>query len=74
MQEGNTSNMIFTVAEIIEHLSSFDDIIQRWTITGTPPGVGMGIKPTPIYLKEGDRMEVWVEGLGSQTQIVGQDK
>ena len=75
MQEGNTSNMIFTVAEIIEHLSSLmtlhpGDVI----ITGTPPGVGMGIKPTPIYLKEGDRMEVWVEGLGSQTQIVGQDK
>ena len=75
MQEGNTSNMIFTVAEIIEHLSSLmtlhpGDVI----ITGTPPGVGMGIKPTPIYLKEGDKMEVWVEGLGSQTQIVGQDK
>lgn len=75
MQEGNTSNMIFTVAEIIEHLSSLmtlhpGDVI----ITGTPPGVGMGIKPTPIYLKEGDTMEVWVEGLGSQTQIVGQDK
>ena len=75
MQEGNTSNMIFTVAEIIEHLSSLmtlhpGDVI----ITGTPPGVGMGIKPTPIYLKVGDKMEVWVEGLGSQTQIVGQDK
>ena len=75
MQEGNTSNMIFTVAEIIEHLSSLmtlhpGDVI----ITGTPPGVGMGIKPTPMYLKEGDKMEVWVEGLGSQTQIVGQDK
>ena len=75
MQEGNTSNMIFTVAEIIEHLSSLmtlhpGDVI----ITGTPPGVGMGMKPTPIYLKEGDTMEVWVEGLGSQTQIVGQDK
>ena len=75
MQEGNTSNMIFTVAEIIEHLSSLmtlhpGDVI----ITGTPPGVGMGIKPTPIYLKEGDKMEVWGEGLGSQTQIVGQDK
>ena len=75
MQEGNTSNMIFTVAEIIEHLSSLmtlhpGDVI----ITGTPPGVAMGIKPTPIYLKVGDKMEVWVEGLGSQTQIVGQDK
>ena len=65
MQEGNTSNMIFTVAEIIEHLSSLmtlhpGDVI----ITGTPPGVGMGIKPTPIYLKEGDKMEVWGEDWG----------
>ena len=74
MQNGNTSKMIFTVAEIIEHLSSLmtlhpGDVIS----TGTPPGVGMGIKPTPIYLKEGDEMEVWIEGLGTQTQPVGQD-
>ena len=75
MQTGNTSTMIFTVAECISHLSQMmtlkpGDVIS----TGTPPGVGMGIKPEPIYLKEGDVMDVWIEGLGQQTQKVGQDK
>ena len=74
MQNGNTSFMIFSVAEIIAHLSQLmtlhpGDVI----LTGTPPGVGMGMKPEPVYLKEGDVMEVWVEGLGTQTQFVGQD-
>ena len=74
MQNGNTSTMIFTVAEIIEHLSSLftlhpGDVIS----TGTPPGVGMGIKPEPIYLKAGDVMEVAIEGLGSQRQNVVTD-
>ena len=74
MQNGNTSTMIFTVAEIIEHLSSLftlhpGDVIS----TGTPPGVGMGIKPEPIYLKAGDVMEVAIEGLGSQRQNVVAD-
>ena len=74
MQNGNTSTMIFTVAEIIEHLSSLftlhpGDVIS----TGTPPGVGMGIKPEPVYLKAGDVMEVAIEGLGSQRQNVVSD-
>lgn len=74
MQDGHTSKMIFTVAEIISHLSQLmtlhpGDVIS----TGTPPGVGMGIKPDPIYLKDGDEMEVWIEGLGRQKQAVGQD-
>ena len=74
MQNGHTSKMIFTVAECISHLSQLftlhpGDVIS----TGTPPGVGMGIKPEPIYLKEGDEMEVWIEGLGEQRQKVGQD-
>lgn len=74
MQTGNTNTMIFTVAEIIEHLSSLmtlhpGDVIS----TGTPPGVGMGIKPDPIYLKAGDVMELEIEGLGRQRQEVGQD-
>ena len=42
--------------------------------TGTPPGVGMGMKPEPVYLKEGDVMDVWIEGLGQQRQLVGQDR
>ena len=41
--------------------------------TGTPPGVGMGMKPEPVYLKEGDVMELWIEGLGKQRQVVLQD-
>ena len=74
MQNGHTSKMIFTVAECISHLSHLftlhpGDVIS----TGTPPGVGMGIKPEPVYLKEGDVMEVWIEGLGEQRQQVGQD-
>ena len=74
MQTGNTSTMIFSVAECISHLSQLmtlhpGDVIS----TGTPPGVGMGIKPDPVYLKEGDVMDVWIEGLGKQRQQVGQD-
>lgn len=73
MQTGSTSTMIFTVAEIIEHLSGLftlhpGDVIS----TGTPPGVGMGMKP-PDYLQVGDVMELTIEGLGHQRQEVRQD-
>ena len=75
MQNGHTSKMIFTVAQCIAHLSQLMTLHPGDFIsTGTPPGVGMGMKPAPVYLKEGDKMEVWVEGLGQQTQIVGQDR
>ena len=74
MQTGNTATMIFTVAEIVAHLSELmtlhpGDVIS----TGTPPGVGMGKKPDPVYLKEGDVMELWIDGLGKQRQTVGRD-
>ena len=74
MQTGNTATMIFSVAEIIEHLSQLftlhpGDVIS----TGTPPGVGMGIKPEPVYLKKGDVMVLRIDGLGVQRQKVGQD-
>jgi len=74
MQTGNTSTMIFTVAEIIEHLSSMftlhpGDVIS----TGTPPGVGLGMKPDPVFLKVGDVMELEIDGLGVQRQTVKQD-
>jgi 2-keto-4-pentenoate hydratase/2-oxohepta-3-ene-1,7-dioic acid hydratase in catechol pathway len=73
-QTGTTATMIFTVAEIIEHLSGLmtlhpGDVIS----TGTPPGVGMGMKPTPVYLKKGDVMELTIQGLGQQRQIVVED-
>ena len=75
MQTGNTSTMIFTVAEIIEHLSHLftlhpGDVIS----TGTPPGVGDGMKPDPLYLKGGDVMELEISGLGKQSQNVKEDE
>ena len=74
MQTGNTNTMIFSVAEIIEHLSGLMSLHPGDVIsTGTPPGVGMGIKPQPIYLKRGDVMELTIEGLGSQRQSVAED-
>lgn len=73
MQTGTTKTMIFTVAQIVSHLSQLmtlhpGDVIS----TGTPPGVGMGIKPEPIYLNPGDVMELTIEGLGAQRQDVVQ--
>jgi 2-keto-4-pentenoate hydratase/2-oxohepta-3-ene-1,7-dioic acid hydratase in catechol pathway len=74
MQTGNTSTMIFTVAEIIEHLSGLMTLHPGDVITtGTPPGVAMGMKPEPIYLKVGDVMELTIQGLGQQRQEVCQD-
>jgi 2,4-diketo-3-deoxy-L-fuconate hydrolase len=71
MQSGNTRTMIFGVAPLISYVSRFmtlepGDIIT----TGTPPGVGMGQKPTPIYLKPGDQMRLGIDKLGEQTQSV----
>ena len=74
MQTGNTATMIFTVAEIIEHLSQLFTLHPGDVITtGTPPGVGLGIKPTPVFLKKDDVMELSIEGLGQQRQKVKQD-
>ena len=74
MQTGNTKTMIFTVAQVISHLSQLftlhpGDVIS----TGTPPGVGMGMKPEPVYLKNGDVMELSIQGLGIQRQNVRAD-
>ncbi len=70
-QTGNTRTQIFTVAKIIEHLSSMFTLYPGDVIsTGTPPGVGMGVKPNPIYLKAGDVMELGIDKLGSQRQVV----
>lgn len=73
-QTGNTNTMIFTVAEIISHLSGLmtlhpGDVIS----TGTPPGVGMGMKPEPVYLKKGDTIALSIQGLGEQHQAVKED-
>lgn len=74
MQTGSTATMIFSVAQIIAHLSTLftlhpGDVI----LTGTPPGVGMGMKPAPVYLKEGDVMTLGIDGLGQQRQVVRAD-
>lgn len=74
-QTGSTSRMVFTVAQIISHLSQLMTLHPGDVIaTGTPPGVGMGAKPEPDYLKPGDVMRLEIEGLGVQTQRVRADE
>jgi 2-keto-4-pentenoate hydratase/2-oxohepta-3-ene-1,7-dioic acid hydratase in catechol pathway len=72
-QDGNTSTMIFRIPHIISYLSRFMSLQPGDVIsTGTPPGVGMGQKPQPIYLKAGQTMRLGIEGLGEQRQITVQ--
>jgi len=71
MQTGNTKTMIFNLAEIISYVSRFVTLLPGdLVITGTQPGVGEGKKPSPIFLKAGDVMELGIEGLGTQRQEV----
>jgi 2,4-didehydro-3-deoxy-L-rhamnonate hydrolase len=71
MQTGNTRTMIFSVAQIVSYVSRFMTLHAGDLITtGTPPGVGMGIKPSPVYLKPGDVMQLGIAGLGEQRQDV----
>lgn len=72
VQDGSTRTMVFGVAHLVSYLSRYmslqpGDIIS----TGTPPGVGLGMKP-PRYLKAGDEMRLGIEGLGEQKQLVRQ--
>ena len=71
VQDGNTKTMVFGVANLVSYISRFmtlypGDIIS----TGTPPGVGMGQKPSAVYLKPGDTMRLGITGLGEQQQTV----
>jgi 2-keto-4-pentenoate hydratase/2-oxohepta-3-ene-1,7-dioic acid hydratase in catechol pathway len=71
MQTGNTRTMIFNVKQVVSYVSHFitlypGDIIS----TGTPPGVGLGMKPEPVFLKAGQTMKLGIAGLGEQTQSV----
>jgi len=69
-QDGNTNTMIFPVSKIIAYLSECMSLQPGDVIaTGTPPGVGMGMKPQ-VFLRAGDAMRVSVEGLGIQTQRI----
>jgi 2-keto-4-pentenoate hydratase/2-oxohepta-3-ene-1,7-dioic acid hydratase in catechol pathway len=71
MQSGNTRTMIFSVAQIVSHVSQYMTLLPGDIITtGTPPGVGMGIKPNPVWLKPGDVITAGIRGLGEQKQKV----
>ncbi len=70
MQSGNTRTMIFDVAKLVSYVSHFMTLMPGDVITtGTPPGVGLGMKP-PLYLKKGDVMTLGIQGLGEQRQLV----
>ena len=71
MQTGTTRTMVFGVAKIVSHVSHYMRLLPGDIIaTGTPPGVGLGVKPTPVFLKPGDVMTLAIEGLGQQRQTV----
>jgi 2-keto-4-pentenoate hydratase/2-oxohepta-3-ene-1,7-dioic acid hydratase in catechol pathway len=73
MQNGSTRTMVFGVAELVSYISRFTTLYPGDLIsTGTPPGVGMGKKPSPIYLRAGDKMKLSISGLGVQEQTVHQ--
>jgi len=68
-QNGSTKTMIFGVRHLVHYISQFMSLQPGDVIsTGTPPGVGMGIKPEPVWLKPNQTMHLWIEGLGEQTQ------
>lgn len=70
MQNSSTSDFIFNIQKVVSHISQFMTLLPGDIIsTGTPFGVGLGLKP-PMYLKEGDVMELGIEGLGTSTQNV----
>jgi len=68
-QDSNTLNLVFKIPYLLHYLSQFMTLLPGDIIsTGTPPGVGLGIKPDPIYLKAGDVVELGIEGLGTSKQ------
>jgi 2-keto-4-pentenoate hydratase/2-oxohepta-3-ene-1,7-dioic acid hydratase in catechol pathway len=74
-QDGTTSTMVYGVAHLVTYLSQFftlqpGDVIS----TGTPPGVGMGVKPNAVYLRPGQEVRLGVDGLGEQLQITVSDE
>jgi 2-keto-4-pentenoate hydratase/2-oxohepta-3-ene-1,7-dioic acid hydratase in catechol pathway len=74
VQNGSTKTMVYGVQFLVAYLSQFFTLMPGDIITtGTPPGVGLGMKP-PMYLKPGDRMVVQIEGLGTQRQVVKRDR
>ena len=69
-QNSNTLNLVFKIPFLVHYLSQFMTLLPGDVIsTGTPPGVGLGIKPEPVYVKPGDVIELGIEGLGTSKQI-----
>ncbi|QRM53255.1 fumarylacetoacetate hydrolase family protein [Sinorhizobium sp. BG8] len=70
MQTGSTSKMIFSIAHLVSYITRFMKLMPGDVVTtGTPPGVGLGMKP-PVFLSAGDVVELGVDGLGSQRQVI----
>jgi 2,4-didehydro-3-deoxy-L-rhamnonate hydrolase len=74
LQDSNTSDLIFDIPTIIEHISQYMTLLPGDVIsTGTPAGVGMGLKPEPYFLKHGDEVELGIDGLGVSHQVAIND-
>jgi 2,4-didehydro-3-deoxy-L-rhamnonate hydrolase len=70
-QDSTTANMIFDVPALVSYISQFMTLLPGDVIsTGTPPGVGLGMKPSPVYLKAGDVVTLGIDGLGEASQTV----
>jgi len=69
-QSSNTSNLIFKIPFLVHYISQFMTLLPGDIIsTGTPPGVGLGVNPEPVFIKPGDVIELGIEGLGSSRQV-----
>jgi 2-keto-4-pentenoate hydratase/2-oxohepta-3-ene-1,7-dioic acid hydratase in catechol pathway len=69
MQDGNTSNLIFKVPFLVHYISQFMTLLPGDIIsTGTPAGVGLGMKPEPVFIQPGDEISLGIDGLGTSTQ------
>ena len=69
-QNSNTSNLVFKIPHLLHYISQFMTLFPGDVVsTGTPPGVGLGIKPDPVYIKAGDVIELGIEGLGTSKQV-----
>jgi len=70
MQDGSTSKLIFKIPFLVHYISQFMTLLPGDIIsTGTPHGVGLGMKPDPLYLKPGDVVELGIDGLGQSKQL-----
>ena len=70
VQNGNTSNLIFNIPFLVHYISQFMTLLPGDIIsTGTPHGVGLGMKPEPVFIKPGDVIELGIDGLGSSRQV-----